>query len=182
MNEFRSVRRHGSRLLALPILMASLVVAGSAAGAADEPSASAADVAAGLKKIHRIVESTASAAGKDRAKAEQLIEGIEPEWEKIEGTLRSNDKDAYAVLEDNFTLLKIGTKAGDAGKATKASENVATTVTGYLDKQPTRSAAATTAAPESPLPRTGPSSVSVLLSGVALALGGLATIGGARRR
>jgi LPXTG-motif cell wall-anchored protein len=194
VNECRLVRRLGSPLLALPILMASLVFGGSPAGAADE--ASAADVAAGLKKIQGIVENTASAAGKDSTKAEQLMEGIEPEWEKIEGTLKSNDTDAYVALEDNFTLLKIGTRAGDAAKTTTASENVAAAVTAYLDKHPapaeappepaasgdTRSAAAASAAPGNPLPRTGPSSTSVLLSGMALALGGLATIGGARRR
>lgn len=194
MNENSLFRRLASPLLVLPILIGSLALA-VPAGAEEEKSASAGDVAAGLKQIQSIAESTAKAAEQNGPKAEQLTEGIEPVWEKIEGTLRSNDKDAYVKLEDNFTLLKIGAKAGDAARAATASENVAAAVTSYLGKYPapagadapeassseTRSAAAAEA-PEKPLPRTGPVSASLLaLAGMALGIGGLATIGGARR-
>jgi hypothetical protein len=198
VNETRSVHRLASALLAA-VMLGLLAFGASPAGAADEKSASAGDVADGLKKLQSIAESTAKAAGTDSAKAAQLAEGIEPVWETIEGTLRSNDKDAYVTLEDNFTLLKIGAKAGDADKATKAATNLTAAVTSYLEKYPapagataasepepssaTRSAAAAAATPESPLPRTGPRSASLLTAsaGLALGLGGLATIGGARR-
>lgn len=199
MNENRSVHRLASALLAA-VMLGMLAVGASPANAADEKSASAGNVAAGLKKIASIAESTAKAAGTDSAKAAHLAEGIEPVWETIEGTLKSNDKDAYVKLEDNFTLLKIGAKAGDADTATKASSNLTAAVTSYLEKYPapagataateaapssaTRSAAAAADAPASPLPRTGPRSASLLTTsaGLALGLGGLATIGGARRR
>lgn len=194
----RSSRQLAISFGLLLVVGLSALPTSTAAGSGD---ASAAEVASGLKKIREIAANTAEAAGKDITRAEELIEGIEPVWEEIEGTLKSNDKDAYVQLEDNFTLLKIGAKAGDADKASQASDKVAAAVTGYLGQHPapagaanatdaappeTRSAAAAADTPGAPLPRTGPPSVMVLtaMAGLALTTGGLATMGGAvsRRR
>lgn len=197
MNQSSSARRLAFAPLVALVVLSAVAFRPPGAGAAEE-SASPTEVASGLQKIQGIAESVAQSAGKDSAKAEQLGEGIEPVWEKIEGTLKANDKDTYVKLEDNFTLLKIGAKAGDADKTAEASESVAAAVTGYLGKYPadttsaaeaapssaSRSAAAATAPAADPLPRTGPRSASLLtaFAGLALGIGGLATIGGARRR
>lgn len=196
MNEISSLRRFASPLLVLPVMIGSLAFGAVPAAAAEEKSASAADVAAGLKKIQSAAEGVAKAAGADEAKAEQFLDGIEPAWEKIEATVKDKDQTAYLKLEESFTLLKIGVRSSSADKAKKASDEVAATVTGYLDKNPapagaaasepapssaTRSAAAA-GTPENPLPRTGPAATLLTaMAGLALGLGGLATIAGARR-
>ena len=197
-----------NRRLELPLLLAAAVVAcvtllPGPAGAAEEK-ASADTVAAGLHKIEGIAASSAEAAGKDGAKAEKLHADIEPVWEKIESTVRSNDSSAYAALEDSFTLLRIAAKGADASKASKASEELSSAVKSYLAAHPgdaaagsSRTAAAgpstAAAAPaegstaeagvgSGTLARTGPASALSGLAGMALGLGGLAVMGGARRR
>jgi hypothetical protein len=195
-------RPHSIRRLLVPALMAWVVWTPGAAGAATEKpgeEASADAVAAGLQTIEDIASESAKAAGNDGAKAEGLHAGIEPVWEKIEGTVKTNDSAAYVALEDNFTLLKIAAKAADPARASTASENLSEAVKSYLAKHPgeaasassassgSRSAAAESAGepapPASNLPRTGPVPGRLsALAGAALGLGGLALIGGARRR
>lgn len=196
MNEISLLRRLASPLLVLPMLIGSLALGTAPAGAAVEKTASAADVAAGLTKIQSTAEGIAKAAGADEAKAEQLLDGIEPAWEMIEATVKEKDQTAYLKLEENFTLLKIGVRSSNADKAKTAADELAATVMSYLDKNPapadpaatepassseTRSAAAADT-PEKPLPRTGPAgTLLTAMAGLALGLGGLATIAGARR-
>jgi len=203
LNEPRSVRRLGLPLLVLPMLLASLAFSPSPSGASpavpEGASASAADVASGLHKIQDIAVGVAGAVvGRDEAKAEQLHGDIEPEWQKIEDTIRAHDKDAYAGLEDTFTQLKVAAKAADAAGASKASYNVAVAVKSYLSKHPSDAKPAAAETPGSPreassadaaqgtspaLARTGSrSSLLTAFAGMALGLGGLALIGGARRR
>jgi LPXTG-motif cell wall-anchored protein len=198
-------RPHRILRLLVPALMACVVLTTGTAGAATErpdEQASADAVAAGLQRIEDIASNSAEAVAAGDGKAEDLHAGIEPVWEKIEGTVRANDSAAYAALEDNFTLLKIAAKSEDPARASTASENLSTAVKGYLAKHPgdaaagaaapsagSRSAAAAAesagTAPQSPdnLPRTGSMSSRLgALAGAALGLGGLALIGGARKR
>lgn len=195
MNEISLLRRFAGALVVLAML-GVLAVGSVPAGAAPESSASPADVAAGLKKIQGTAAGVAKAAGADEAKAEQLLDGIEPAWEKIEATVKEKDPAAYLKLEENFTLLKIGVRSSNADKAKTAADELAATVTSYLGENPapvgatttesapsaTRSAAAA-AMPENPLPRTGPAATLLTaMAGLMLGFGGLATIAGARRR
>lgn len=197
MNENSLLRRLARPLVVLPMMVGVLALgAVPTAVAAEEDSASAADVAAGLKKIQSTAEGVAEAAGADEAKAAQLLDGIEPAWEKIEGTVKEKDKTAYLELEENFTLLKIGVRSSNVDKAQKAADDLAATVTSYLEKNPAPAGAAATGpapssetrpaaaagAPENPLPRTGPTATPLTaMAGLALGFGGLATIVGARR-
>jgi len=203
VNQGQPIRRLGFPLLLLSALIACVTLIPGSAGAADDK-ASPDTVAAGLQKIEGIAASSVEAVGKDSAKAETLHSDIEPVWEKIEGTVRANDSDAYVALEDSFTLLKIAAKSADPSKASKASEGLSSAVKSYLAAHPgdaatgsSRTAAAApstaSAAPaEGPtadagagsgtLARTGPSGALSALAGMALGLGGLAVIGGARRR
>jgi hypothetical protein len=175
------------------------VALGNAPAGAAEEKASPAAVAAGLEKIQGIAADSAKSVGKDNAKAEQLHSGIEPEWEKIEGTVRANDSAAYGALEDSFTLLKIAAKGADASKAAKAADSLSAAVAGYLGQHPAPEAspapseaggsrtadaaeATSPAAPTGTLARTGGGSGPLgAFAGMALGLGGLALIGGARR-
>ena len=192
------------RRLLVPALMAWAVLTPTGAGAATEApeeKASADAVAAGLERIEDIASESAKAAGSAGAKAEDLHAGIEPVWEKIEGTVKANDSAAYVALEENFTLLKIAAKAADPAKASTASDNLSEAVKNYLAQHPGDASSATAAAASgsrsaaaekqadaptplaSKLPRTGSVSGGLsALAGAALGLGGLALIGGARKR
>ena len=193
MNQVSLLRRLASPLLVLPMLIGSLALGAAPADAADEQTASPADVAAGLKKIQSTAEGVARAAGADEAKAEQLLDGIEPAWDKIEAAVKEKDENAYLQLEEGFTLLKIGVRSADGDKAKKAAGDLAATVTSYLDKNPAPAGAAAAEAaaaagersaaaadtPENPLPRTGSTATLLTaMAGLALGLGGLATIAG----
>lgn len=197
MDRSHPIRRFGFPLLLIPTVIAGVALTPGLAAA--EEKASPAAVASSLQKIQDIAANSAKAVGQDGAKAEQLQTGIEPVWEKIEGAVKANEAETYVALEDNFTLLKIAAKAGDASKASTASDKLSAAVEAYLAKHPggagaaeagasdSRSAAAADAAaggtnPDN-LPRTGPGSDLLRVSaGSALALGGLSLIGGARKR
>jgi hypothetical protein len=204
VDQGQSIRRLGFPLLVASALVACVTFMSGPAGAAEEK-VSPDTVAAGLQKIEDIAAGSAEAVAKDNAKAEELHADIEPVWETIEGTVRANDSSAYVALEDSFTLLKIAARAADTSKASKASEDLASAVKTYLAAHPgdaaagsSRTAAAApstasaapaegstadAAAGSGTLARTGPSSAGLSgLAGMALGLGGLAVIGGARRR
>lgn len=207
MDRSQPLRRLGFPLLLIPTVIAGVALTPGLAAA--EEKASPAAVASGLQKIQDIAANSATAVGEDDAKAEQLQAGIETVWETIEGAVKANETETYVVLEDNFTLLKIAAKAGDASNASTASDKLTAAVKDYLAKHPggagspeasasgSRSAAAAESAPASSgsasaaaggtspdnLPRTGPGSDLLQVSaGAALALGGLSLIGGARKR
>jgi len=105
----------------------------AAAPAPEEARAGAADVAAGLATIDKLAKDIVAADTKE--KAQGLIDQIEPTWQRIEGTVKANDQDAYLALEDSFAQL--GKAAdGDAVTAAKGAVTVATTVAAYLAKHP----------------------------------------------
>src|SRR5256714_600883 len=81
--------------------------------APEDHRASGVEVRAGLAKLGGIVGQVGLAASADAKSAKQLDEGIEPEWQKIEGTIRANDKDLYIRFEDDFAALSKAAAAGD---------------------------------------------------------------------
>jgi hypothetical protein len=123
-------------------LIAAPAARSSRAEAAEGGTATAAQVAAGLKLIGDIAADAAKAAQRDKEKATQIADGIEDVWKNIEDTVRGNDKDAYIAFEDAFEGLGTAAKAGDAAKATKASDTVAAAVKAYLAKYPAPAPAA----------------------------------------
>src|SRR5262245_48192451 len=72
----------------------------STSQAPEDVKAPAAEVTAGLKQIQVITGKLAQAVGSDKAQAEDLNEQIEPVWEHIEGTVKSNDAESYLTFED----------------------------------------------------------------------------------
>jgi LPXTG-motif cell wall-anchored protein len=181
-----------------PMLLTSIAVPAGRSDAAEEK-VSATTVAEGLKTIQRAGEAVV-AAGADKAKAEQAAAAVEPVWAMIEDTVRANDENSYTAFEGRLEDLEAAAKAGDAKKAGGAAGAISSVVTSYVAKfpagAPTRSAAAApgparsadaapaaTEAGDATLARTGPaSSALAALAGAAFGLGGLAVIGGARRR
>jgi hypothetical protein len=102
----------------------------------EDQRASAVKVTAGLGRIGGIVGQVGLAAGADAKSAKQLDEGIEPEWAKIEGTVRANDKDLYIRFEDDFAALGKAAAAGDGPKAQQTATDVAEAIKAYLAKYP----------------------------------------------
>jgi hypothetical protein len=89
-----------------------------------------------MRRIDQIAQEIAGSAGTDKARAASLAEQIEPAWRPIEGTVRSNDRDAYITMEDNFAVLDKAAEAGDAAGAAKGAAAISTTVQTYLAKYP----------------------------------------------
>jgi len=108
----------------------------SSSQAPEDVKAPAAEVTAGLKQIEGITGQLAQAVGSDKAKAEDLNEQIEPVWEHIEGTIKSNDAESYLTFEDNFAVLGKAVDNADTAKAQQAATAVAATVATYLAKYP----------------------------------------------
>src|SRR5690349_4930576 len=71
----------------------------SSSRAPEDVKATAAEVSAGLEQIQDITGQMAQAVGSDKAKAQDLNDQIEPIWEKIEGTVKTNDSEAYITFE-----------------------------------------------------------------------------------
>jgi hypothetical protein len=108
----------------------------SSSGSPEDVKAPAAEVATGLKEIQTITAQLAQAVGSDKAKAEDLNEKIEPVWEHIEGTVKSNDAESYLTFEDSFAALGKAVDSGDTAKAQEQATAVAATVATYLANYP----------------------------------------------
>ena len=104
--------------------------------APEDVKAPAAEVTAGLHQIQDITGQVAQAVGSDKATASDLNEQIEPVWQKIEGTVKANDSEAYITFEDSFAALGKAVDSGDSAKAQEAANTVATTVTTYVAAYP----------------------------------------------
>ena len=104
--------------------------------APEEHQAPAAEVTAGLATINSTAAQIALATGADAKAAKELNDSIEPAWEKIEGTVRSNDADLYIRFEDDFAALGKAVGAGDAAKAHSSSADIAEAVKAYQAKFP----------------------------------------------
>lgn len=95
-----------------------------------------AKVAAGLAKINTTAAGITAAASIDKAKAQKLVEEIEPAWAPIEGTIKENSQDTYLAFEDAFAVLGKAADDGDARAAAGAVTDVAKASSGYLKDYP----------------------------------------------
>jgi hypothetical protein len=194
-------RRRFFFLLA-PLLLGSIAIPAAGSEAA-EGKPSAAQVAEGLKGMQHHVEEVAEYAGADKAKAQKHWDEAHESWEAIEDTIRDTHKDSYVAYEAALESLGEAAKAGDAKKADEEAAALANTTKNYVttfaaagaaraaDAAPAPAAAAAAAesapagesAPSGTLARTGNgASALTALAGMAFGLGGLAVIGGTRRR
>jgi hypothetical protein len=94
----------------------------------------AAQVAAGLRKIEQTAKEIAGTAGTDKAKAVSLSDEIEPTWKPIEDTVKKNEPNTYLAMEDNFAVLEKAADDGNAAAATKGSAAISSAVQDYLAK------------------------------------------------
>jgi len=108
----------------------------SSSQAPEDVKAPDAAVTAGLQQIQGITGQLAQAVGTDKAKAEDLNEQIEPAWQQIEGTIKSNDAESYLTFEDNFAAMGNAVDNADTAKAQQAATAVAAAVATYLAKYP----------------------------------------------
>jgi len=132
----------------LAAVLLALTMAGAACGsgggskgkeaneAPEAHQAPAAQVTAGLGQIKDLAAQIGSAAAADAKSAKTLDDGIEPAWNKIEGTVRTNDQDLYLRFEDDFAALSMAASAGDGAKAQQTSSDIADAVKAYLAKFP----------------------------------------------
>ena len=129
------------RLLALTGVSAGLLVAGGCgsddenAGSGSTPApeseiVSDAKVAVGLKALVGVA--TAISKLPNATASKQASKGLEPVWMKVEGTVKKNEPDMYATIEEDLTLLESGDQAKTQSGATELSK----TVDGYLAKHP----------------------------------------------
>jgi hypothetical protein len=106
----------------------------SGSAAPQAQSASAAEVAAGMRKIDQLAKEIAASAGTDKAKATSLDGQIEPTWRPIEDTIKAHDQNTYITMEDNFAVLEKAADDGDAAAASKGSAAISSAVQDYLAK------------------------------------------------
>lgn len=132
-------------LLALPVLLVACGDDGGGGSSDDGASvttpedvkAPAAEVATGLRKIDQIGKDIAAALkADDTTKAKDLVDGIEPVWQGVEGTVKDNDEDTYVTFEDAFASLERAIEDGDSDKASKTSATISEAVSKYLEAYP----------------------------------------------
>jgi hypothetical protein len=90
-------------------------------------------VLAGLQQIATIAAQVA-AAGDAKVRASSLADQIEPVWQKIEGTIKAADQNAYLAFEDNFALITTGAESGDTAKVSQGVAGMARATSDYLAK------------------------------------------------
>jgi ABC-type Fe3+-hydroxamate transport system substrate-binding protein len=88
------------------------------------------EVAAGLNALVKVAD--AIAAIPDGTASKKASDGLEPVWSKVEGTVKKNEPDSYATIEEDLTLLESGAQAKTKSGAAELSK----TVDGYLAKHP----------------------------------------------
>jgi hypothetical protein len=81
----------------------------------------------GLKQLAADVSKETDAAA-SKAKAE----GLEGFWAPVEGTVKKNEPDMYATIEEDLSLLE----SGDAKKTKAGADEMGQTVDAYLAKHP----------------------------------------------
>lgn len=89
-----------------------------------------AEVASGLKRLARIADGISRI--KAEAASKKASAGLEPVWMKVEGTVKANEPDIYATIEEDLSLLE----SGDAKKTQTGAGEMRTRVDAYLAKHP----------------------------------------------
>lgn len=127
------------RLMALAGISAGLLVSGGCgsddtkAGSTPAPEthiASDAEVAVGLKALVGVATGISKLSNETASK--QASKALEPVWMKVEGTVKKNEPDMYATIEEDLSLLESGDQAKTKSGATELSK----TVDDYLAKHP----------------------------------------------
>lgn len=98
------------------------------------------EVADGLGKLKDIVNQIGASAASDNNHAKELQAQIEPIWESIEGTIKSNDSNAYLTFEDQFAVIGKAVAQQDDTSARAAAALVNSTANTYLAAHPGTSA------------------------------------------
>ena len=128
------------RLLTLACVSAGLLLA---AGCGDDEKATSSsepapesriapdtEVAVGLKALVGVANGISKVPNETASK--KASEGLEPVWMKVEGTVKQNEPDMYATIEEDLSLLESGDQAKTKSGATELSD----TVDDYLAKHP----------------------------------------------
>lgn len=68
----------------------------------------------------------------DEAAAKRTAEGLETHWAPVEGTVKKNEPDMYATIEEDLSLLE----SGKAAKTKTGADEIGKTVDAYLAKHP----------------------------------------------
>jgi hypothetical protein len=102
----------------------------TAAQAPESRLAPDAEVSAGLKALVQVSQGIGKV--RDEAASKKASEGLEPIWMKVEGTVKKNEPDIYATIEEDLSLLE----SGDPKKTKMGAGEMATTVDAYLAKHP----------------------------------------------
>ncbi len=101
-----------------------------AAAAPEDIIAPDATVATGLTGLKALA--AAVGAETDSAASKTKAEGLEAFWAPVEGTVKRNEPDIYATIEEDLSLLE----SGDAKKTKSGADEMGTTVDAYLAKHP----------------------------------------------
>ena len=128
------------RLLALACTCSGLLVASgcgddetASSGAKEAPEsriAPDAEVSAGLKTM--VVVAKGVSRVPDEAASKKASNALEPVWMRVEGTVKQNEPDMYATIEEDLSLLE----SGDQTKTKTGATELSKTVDEYLAKHP----------------------------------------------
>jgi hypothetical protein len=108
------------------------------------------EVADGLGKLKDIVNQIGDSASSDNNHAKDLQSQIEPIWESIEGTIKSNDSNAYLTFEDQFAVIGKAVTQKDETAAKTAAALVDSTADSYLAAHPASSGSPSPSSSSSP--------------------------------
>lgn len=101
-----------------------------AAAAPEDVIAPDAKVATGLTGLKALAAEVG--AETDAAASKTKAEGLEAFWAPVEGTVKKNEADMYATIEEDLSLLE----SGDAKKTKSGADEMGATVDAYLAKHP----------------------------------------------
>lgn len=119
-------------------------------GSPEDVRAPDSEVADGLGKLKDIVNQIGDSASSDNNHAKDLQAQIEPIWESIEGTIKSNDSNAYLTFEDQFAVIGKAVTQKDDTSAKTAAALVTTTADSYLAAHPVNAASPSPSTSSSP--------------------------------
>lgn len=89
-----------------------------------------AEVSTGLKALVQVAQGIGKV--RDETASKKASAGLEPIWMKVEGTVKKNEPDIYATIEEDLSLLE----SGEAKKTKMGADEMASTVDAYLAKHP----------------------------------------------
>src|SRR6476620_7271281 len=127
------------RAVALACVSAGLLVSAGCGGddnktssdpAPESRTAPDAEVAVGLKALVGVANGITKIPNATAAR--KASDALEPVWMKVEGTVKKNEPDMYATIEEDLSLLE----SGDSAKTASGATELAKTVASYVAKHP----------------------------------------------